>query len=89
MMSKSKSYNKHPTHKALFDAFALSLSMDEDDTDRVIDEPPSQKKRHRDDQDHDPSSDLSKKKKKRKESVEDDVVDAENPSKPAYVRRCN
>ncbi|GJT76445.1 hypothetical protein Tco_1043170 [Tanacetum coccineum] len=52
---------------AMFDALALSLSMDEDDTDRVIDEPPSHKKRHRDDQDHDPSSDLSKEKKKRKQ----------------------
>ncbi|GJT72029.1 reverse transcriptase domain-containing protein [Tanacetum coccineum] len=40
MMRKSNSYSKHPIHKALFDALALSLSVDEDNMDRVIDEPP-------------------------------------------------
>ncbi|GKB40099.1 hypothetical protein Tco_0885041 [Tanacetum coccineum] len=30
MMSKSMSYNKHPAHKALYDALALSLSTDAD-----------------------------------------------------------
>ncbi|GKD19401.1 hypothetical protein Tco_1208559, partial [Tanacetum coccineum] len=39
MISKSISYKKHPAHKALFDALALSLSVDEDDMDRKLKEP--------------------------------------------------
>ncbi|GKE76831.1 hypothetical protein Tco_1542951, partial [Tanacetum coccineum] len=45
MMSKSRSYNKHPTHKALYDALALSLSVDEDDMEKQIIQQPSYKKR--------------------------------------------
>ncbi|GKE17956.1 hypothetical protein Tco_1425533 [Tanacetum coccineum] len=40
MMSKSRSYTKHPAHKALFDALALSLSLDEDDMEKEQEEPP-------------------------------------------------
>ncbi|GKA26591.1 hypothetical protein Tco_0712700 [Tanacetum coccineum] len=36
MMRESKSYEKNPKHKALYDALVLSLIQDEDDLDRVI-----------------------------------------------------
>ncbi|GJT81359.1 hypothetical protein Tco_1055701, partial [Tanacetum coccineum] len=36
MMRESKSYEKHPKHKALYDALVLSLIQDEDDLDKVI-----------------------------------------------------
>ncbi|GKB04510.1 hypothetical protein Tco_0832653, partial [Tanacetum coccineum] len=68
----SRSYTKHPAHKALFDALALSLSMDEDDMEKKLNQPPVQKKRHRDDHDQDPLTDAKKdfKKKKKKDSDE-------------------
>ncbi|GKD38753.1 hypothetical protein Tco_1258960, partial [Tanacetum coccineum] len=56
IMSKSMSYNKHPAHKALFDAIALSLSVDEDDMDKQLEDQLTQKKRRRDDQDQFTSS---------------------------------
>ncbi|GJX30072.1 hypothetical protein Tco_0238151 [Tanacetum coccineum] len=67
MMRESKSYNKHHAHKALFDALALSLSIDEDDIDKQLKEQCTSKKRGRDDQDQDPPADSEKEKKKRKE----------------------
>nr|GEW28446.1 hypothetical protein [Tanacetum cinerariifolium]GEW28473.1 hypothetical protein [Tanacetum cinerariifolium] len=68
MMEKVKAFNKHLAHKALFDALALSLSVDEDDMDMLPDQP-TQKKRIRDDHDKEPSPDADKdsKKKKRKD----------------------
>ncbi|GJR21946.1 hypothetical protein Tco_0970473 [Tanacetum coccineum] len=65
MMSKSRSYNRHPTHKALYDALAISLSVDEDDMEKELKQQPSQKKRRCDDQDQDLSADPSKEKKKK------------------------
>ncbi|GJW59988.1 hypothetical protein Tco_0109323 [Tanacetum coccineum] len=35
-----KAYNRHPTHKALYDALAVSLSVDEDDMDKQLADPP-------------------------------------------------
>nr|GEW26825.1 hypothetical protein [Tanacetum cinerariifolium] len=34
MMRTSKSYNKHPSHRALYDALMQSLIVDEDDMDK-------------------------------------------------------
>ncbi|GJX27271.1 hypothetical protein Tco_0233567 [Tanacetum coccineum] len=65
MIREFKAYNRHPTHKALFNALAVSLSVDEDDMDKLAD-PPFQKKRQRDDHDKDPSDDANKESKKKK-----------------------
>ncbi|GJR17142.1 hypothetical protein Tco_0965669 [Tanacetum coccineum] len=67
MLMKSKSFDKHPARKALYDALVQSLHVDEDDMDRVVNEPPTQKRRRQDNQDQDPSADLAKEKKKRKQ----------------------
>ncbi|GKD44261.1 hypothetical protein Tco_1268906, partial [Tanacetum coccineum] len=41
----SKSYEKHPAHKALYDALIQSLLMDKNDMDRRVVDPPFKKKR--------------------------------------------
>ncbi|GJZ42397.1 hypothetical protein Tco_0589283 [Tanacetum coccineum] len=66
MMMASKSYSKHPAHKALYDDLIQSLFMDEDDNDRVVVDPPIQTKKRHDDKDQDPfaRSDQGKKKKR-------------------------
>ncbi|GJR58491.1 hypothetical protein Tco_1500653 [Tanacetum coccineum] len=68
MMEKNKAYNRHPAHKALFHALAVSLSVDEDDMDKLA-EPIILKKHQRDDHNKDPFDDPDKdsKKKKRKD----------------------
>ncbi|GJU45261.1 retrotransposon protein, putative, ty1-copia subclass [Tanacetum coccineum] len=45
MMMASKSYEKHPAHKALYDALIQSLLVDKNDMDRRVVDPPSKKKR--------------------------------------------
>ncbi|GJY74058.1 hypothetical protein Tco_0478489 [Tanacetum coccineum] len=77
MMSKSRSYTKHPAYKALFDALALSLSVDEDDMEKEQEEPPVQKKICRDDQDQkgEPYSKSSKSNKPI--DAEDDVYNVD------------
>ncbi|GJT52373.1 hypothetical protein Tco_0978530 [Tanacetum coccineum] len=66
MMEKFKAYDRHPTHKALFNALAVSLSVDEDDMDKLED-PTILKKHRRDDHDKDPSTDLDRLQKEEKE----------------------
>nr|GEU64032.1 hypothetical protein [Tanacetum cinerariifolium] len=44
MMSKSMSYNRYPSHKALYDSLAISPSVDEDVMDKELKELPVQKK---------------------------------------------
>ncbi|GJZ56664.1 hypothetical protein Tco_0612158 [Tanacetum coccineum] len=57
MMMESKSYEKHPKHKALYDALMLSMIQDEDYLDRIFFEQPKQKKiDHVDDTNEDPSA---------------------------------
>ncbi|GKF98192.1 hypothetical protein Tco_0296975, partial [Tanacetum coccineum] len=70
MMRKSMSYTKHPSHKALFNALALSLSVDEYDMEKELNQPHVQKKRRRDDhaQDLPRAAEKDSKKKKRKDS---------------------
>ncbi|GKA47363.1 hypothetical protein Tco_0740246 [Tanacetum coccineum] len=79
MMDKAKTFTRHPIHKALHDALAASLIVDEGDMDRVFgkshprnkhdkDHPldaDSKKKRRRDDTDIDPSASADKDKKKK------------------------
>ncbi|GJZ49398.1 hypothetical protein Tco_0603588 [Tanacetum coccineum] len=50
MIDGFKTYNKHPAHKALFNALTVSLSVDEDDMVNLAD-PTILKKRRRDDHD--------------------------------------
>nr|GEX00828.1 hypothetical protein [Tanacetum cinerariifolium] len=70
MINEAKAYNKHPSHRALYDALLVSLSVDEDDMDLQLKDLYVQKKRPRDDQDQDPLTDTNKdfKKKKKKDS---------------------
>ncbi|GJT18790.1 hypothetical protein Tco_0877496 [Tanacetum coccineum] len=64
------SYTKHPSHKALFNALALSLGVDEYDMEKELNQPRIQKKRRRDDHAQYLPKDAEKdsKKKKRKDS---------------------
>ncbi|GKE43807.1 hypothetical protein Tco_1471091, partial [Tanacetum coccineum] len=62
MTTESKSYEKHPKHKALYDVLVLSLIQDEDDLDRVI---PDLRKRVRE-EDEDPSAGSNQGKRKRR-----------------------
>nr|GEV02525.1 hypothetical protein [Tanacetum cinerariifolium] len=71
-------YSTTPFDHATLDKFYQKDNTDEDDMNRVIDEPPSQKKRHQDNQDHDPYLDPSKEKKKRNQK------DYESSSKDKY-----
>ncbi|GJY96271.1 hypothetical protein Tco_0512632 [Tanacetum coccineum] len=99
MMMKSKSYNKHPAHRAMYDALVQSLIVDKDDMDKQLEDQSTPKKRRQDDNDQYPSAQgksLSKSSKTDKsvhadvtvhdvemeagESLEDDVVDDENPT---------
>ncbi|GJV90262.1 hypothetical protein Tco_1538075 [Tanacetum coccineum] len=70
MMEKVKAFNIHPVYKALFDALAVSLSIDEDDMDMLPDQP-IQKKRRRGNHDKDPSPDADKDSKKKKRNDPD------------------
>nr|GEU34422.1 hypothetical protein [Tanacetum cinerariifolium] len=55
MMRKNKSFEKHPTYQALYDALMQSLILDEDEMENAkIVESPTQKKRHHDDGDQEP-----------------------------------
>ncbi|GJY00245.1 hypothetical protein Tco_0357263 [Tanacetum coccineum] len=53
LMLKSKSYDKHPTHRALHDALVPSLLFDEDDMDKQPEDQSTSKKRRRDNNDKD------------------------------------
>ncbi|GJY25367.1 hypothetical protein Tco_0400093 [Tanacetum coccineum] len=55
-MTKSKSFNKHPAHKALYHALIESLLADEEAMDQGVVDLLKQKKRQHDDQDEDPST---------------------------------
>ncbi|GJV11195.1 hypothetical protein Tco_1352736 [Tanacetum coccineum] len=67
MMMSSKSYERHPTHKALYDALLESIFVDENDMDRLAVDPTSQRKRRHEDKDEDPSAGSDQRKKKRKQ----------------------
>ncbi|GJY44044.1 hypothetical protein Tco_0432257 [Tanacetum coccineum] len=66
MMMASNSYNKHPAHKALYDALIESLFMDEDDMDRAVAEASTQMKRRHDNEGQDPPPDSEKAKKRQR-----------------------
>ncbi|GJY62566.1 hypothetical protein Tco_0463223 [Tanacetum coccineum] len=64
MVEEVKVFNSHPSHKALYDALAISLSIHEDDMDRIFGKS-RQTKRRMDDHDKDPSPNVDKDSKKR------------------------
>ncbi|GJT57176.1 hypothetical protein Tco_0992230 [Tanacetum coccineum] len=66
IMMASKSYEKHPAHKALYDALIHSLLVDENDQDRLVVVPLSMKKIRHDDKDQDPPVGLDQGIKKRR-----------------------
>ncbi|GJU90034.1 hypothetical protein Tco_1302457 [Tanacetum coccineum] len=69
MTRESKSYEKHPTHQALYDAIMQSLILDEYDMEKAkATEPPTQKKRRHEDKDQDPPAGSDQGMKKRKKS---------------------
>ncbi|GKA57544.1 hypothetical protein Tco_0756732 [Tanacetum coccineum] len=73
MIRDSKSYEKHPTHQAFYNALMLSLILDEGDMERAkASETPTQKKRRHDDkdQDHPVGSDHGMKKRKKNKDTE-------------------
>ncbi|GJT45713.1 hypothetical protein Tco_0954428 [Tanacetum coccineum] len=81
MMRENKSYEKHPTHQALYDAVMQSIILDEDDMEKAkIVEPPTQKKRQHDDKNQDPPARSDQGLKKRKTSK-----DVELSKKPTSV----
>ncbi|GKA78080.1 hypothetical protein Tco_0784617 [Tanacetum coccineum] len=77
MMSKSMEYNKHPTHKALYDTLAVSLSVDEDDMDKELEELPKKKRK-------DSDAPSSKKTKDYPTSSKKGTT----PSKPSKPNKC-
>ncbi|GJV93692.1 hypothetical protein Tco_1541505 [Tanacetum coccineum] len=88
MMRESKSYEKNPTHKALYDPLMLSLILDEYDMDKGVVEPHPQKKRQNDDKDQDTfagSDQGMKKRKKSKDAEQSKRTDQSGSSKGKAV----
>ncbi|GKC33771.1 hypothetical protein Tco_1046155 [Tanacetum coccineum] len=67
-MMKSKSYNTHLTHKALYDTLLASLLVNEDDMDNQFIDQPTQKQPCHDDQDPPANAYKESNKRKRKDS---------------------
>ncbi|GKB61131.1 hypothetical protein Tco_0917317, partial [Tanacetum coccineum] len=67
MIRESKSYKKHPKHKALYDALMLLLIQDEDDLDRVV--PDMRKRDCEEDEDPSAGSNQGKRKKSSKRTL--------------------
>ncbi|GJX11793.1 hypothetical protein Tco_0201652 [Tanacetum coccineum] len=61
MTTTCKEFNRHPTHKALYDALVVYLSVDEDYMDKKLEDLPIHKNRRMDDKDQDPPTDADKK----------------------------
>ncbi|GJR99538.1 hypothetical protein Tco_0316047 [Tanacetum coccineum] len=80
MMREFKSYEKYPTHKALYDALMLSLIQDEDDLDRVI---LVLRKRDRK-EDEDPSTGSNQGKRKRSSGKDSEPSNTSLESKETY-----
>ncbi|GKB35406.1 hypothetical protein Tco_0880348 [Tanacetum coccineum] len=80
MIMASKSYEKHSTHKALYDALILSLLVDENDMDRLVVDPLSHKKRRHEYKDQDPLLDQTKGRKR--EGQEKMLNRQSNPQNP-------
>ncbi|GKF38863.1 hypothetical protein Tco_0118924, partial [Tanacetum coccineum] len=67
MMMSSKSYERHPAHKALYDALLEYIFVDENDLDRLAVDPATHRKRRHEDKDEDHSAGSDQGKKKRKQ----------------------
>ncbi|GKC69113.1 hypothetical protein Tco_1114996 [Tanacetum coccineum] len=97
MMMPSKSNERHPAHKALYDALLQSIFVDENDMDRLDVDPASQRKRRHEDKDEDPSavSDQGKKKRKqgdkfessKKSSTSKESAKGKTPPKTSKTRK--
>ncbi|GJT94655.1 hypothetical protein Tco_1090173 [Tanacetum coccineum] len=78
MIKENKSYEKHPTHQALYDALMQSMILDKDGMEKAKTfETPTQKNRQHGDRDQDPPTGSDQGLKKRKTSK-----DAEPSKKP-------
>nr|GEW91595.1 hypothetical protein [Tanacetum cinerariifolium] len=66
MMMASKSYERHPAYKALYDTLLESIFVEENNIDRIAKDHASQRKRRHDDKDKDLSVGSDQGKKKRK-----------------------
>nr|GEY05312.1 hypothetical protein [Tanacetum cinerariifolium] len=87
MMGELKASNKHPTHKALFNALVVSVIVDEDDMENLAD-PTILKKLRMDDHDKDPSADPDKdSKKKKKKDLDKKTKDQPTSSKGATLSK--
>nr|GEW42042.1 hypothetical protein [Tanacetum cinerariifolium] len=81
MMMSSKSYERHTTHKALYDALLESIFVDENDMDRLTVDPASQRKRRHEDKDEDHSAGSDQGKEKRKQGVKSESSKKSSTSK--------
>ncbi|GKE79204.1 hypothetical protein Tco_1545324, partial [Tanacetum coccineum] len=82
MMEEVKAFNSHPAHKALYDALAVSLSIDEDDMDRIFGKSRRTKIRKDDhDKDHSPNADKDLKKRQKKPDSSKNDKDQDGSSK--------
>ncbi|GKB41937.1 hypothetical protein Tco_0886879 [Tanacetum coccineum] len=81
MMRESKSYEKHSTHKALYDALMLSMIQGKDEFDRLFPKQPNQRKRLHEDKDKDPSTGSNQRKRKRISGKDPE------PSKPSSASK--
>nr|GEY08548.1 hypothetical protein [Tanacetum cinerariifolium] len=88
MIREFKAYNRRLTHKSLFNALVVSLSVDKDDMDKLED-PPLQKKRRRDDHDKDISADADKDSKKKKRKDHDVSSSTKTKDQPTSSKGTN
>ncbi|GJW22745.1 hypothetical protein Tco_0033367 [Tanacetum coccineum] len=80
-MTESKSFNKHPAHKALYHALMKSLLADEEGMDQGVDDSLKKKRKH-DDQDEDPLAGPNQgKKNKRRRTNESESSKKSSTSK--------
>nr|GEV49490.1 hypothetical protein [Tanacetum cinerariifolium] len=84
IMRECKAYHRHPTHKALYDALVVSLSVDKVGMDMQLENLP--KKRRRDDQDQDPRTDADKESKKKKMKESDAPSSKKTKDQPTFFK---
>ncbi|GKA32153.1 hypothetical protein Tco_0718520 [Tanacetum coccineum] len=77
MMDKAKTFTRHPKHKALYDALAASLIVDEGDMDRVFDKKKKQKKPNSSKNEKGKADTLKQEKSSSKPSLSTQPVDAD------------
>nr|GEV07623.1 hypothetical protein [Tanacetum cinerariifolium] len=88
MMREYKVYNRHPAHKALYDALVVFLSVDEDNIDKHLKNLSVQKKRRMDDHDQDPPAYADKESKKKKRKDFDTPSSKITKDQPTSSKKC-